>query len=207
MCLVADRTLWRTRQSPFRWARRSSAFFLCRSMEKLTACPLDAQGKRRVGRFRNIARRPGQDWQDDGSAFPRDPVTSREWLDRLLATLLSPSGWSANVRLSGRAARFATAHHARAADGNGNRMTGWPGWTGLNRGSVSHAGALPQRARNEGNGRSGRHAPRDVSPTFVRPRRPAPRRRGGHLLNPANPGHPVSLFRRSRTEHSVLAIA
>ena len=52
-------------------------------------------------------------------------------------------------------------------------------------------GFLSQRAGKEGNSRSGRHSPRDVFPPVVRPRRHAPRRRGSHLLNPANPGHPV----------------
>ena len=41
-------------------------------------------------------------------------------------------------------------------------MTGLAGWTGLNRGSVSRPTPLPQRAQDEGNSRSGRHAPRDV---------------------------------------------
>jgi hypothetical protein len=55
-------------------------------------------------------------------------------------------------------------------------------------------GSLPQRAQDEGNGRSGRHSPRDVSPNSLGPRRHAPRRRGSDLLNPANPGNPVLLL-------------
>ncbi len=85
-------------------------------------------------------------------------------------TTLQSGSLAQRVGTKGTAAPDATLAERRsnawAGDSNGNRngMTGLAGWTGLNRGSASRPTPLPQRARNEGNGRSGRHSPRDVFP-------------------------------------------